>query len=783
MPLNQSNSNLGNPHFSYGYGYPPYPPMEEEEIDLKEIFSTLKRNIWWIVAVTLLTIGGAGAYLYFTSPVYQTSATLEVTSNTKSPLSGANDLLSQGMGLLTIPTDIGTEMAIIQSRSMIERALKLVDFTHRYYQISHFQKREILPYQSPIEVVIEEGQKLLFTIEPLNKREFILEVEGNDPETGEKWEIRRKEKFGDEIVEKGKFKLVILRTGEIPPDTKYQFQWLPVVDTALALQKNLSVTQPSKGANIIEVSFQDTIPQRGAQFVNTLVQVYLKERIKQKTQQADQTLQFIDSQLKEVSKKLAESETALENYKKNNKVVDLSFKAQETLKKLNDVETQYNQLILQEELLNMIIKKLHSPHSITSISTDVIQDPLLGNMIGELQKLLLKKEQLLMEYTPQHPAVIQIEKQIKMLQSMIANRLRTIKKILESKKASLKKLIDQYTALLKNLPKNERRLVDLKRNYMINEKIYSYLLEKRAATAIARSSIISDNRIIDTALVPQTPVKPKKRLILAVAGITGVILGIFLVFLKEFLNTKITSLEEVERLSPIPIVGSIPVIKGLSKKGVSTLLSPNSPFMEAFRVIRANIQFLSPKKRVITVTSTIEGEGKSTISSHLALVYALANKKCVVVNLDMRKPTLHKIFNIPNDYGISDVLANNEGNLERIIHKTQFPNLFVVPSGTIPPNPGELLESPHMEKVWDYLTSNFEVVIFDTPPVGLVIDALEILAKADINLHVVRLNYSKKEFFKTIGDLKENKGIKGMGLVVNGVKNRQGYKYSYGYYS
>jgi capsular exopolysaccharide synthesis family protein len=586
-------------------------------------------------------------------------------------------------------------------------------------------------------------------------------------------------KFGEKIEEKGKFKLVVFKKGKIPPDTKYQFQWLPKIDVALGLKGQLQVEQLNKRANIIQVSFQDTIPSRAAQFVNKLVEVYLNERIKQKTQQADQTLRFIDTQLGKISKELAESELALEDYKKTHKVVDLDLKAQATLKKLNEVEEKYNQLRLKESLLSFILKKVQNPHSLTSISTDVIDDPVLGKMVGELQQLLLQREQFLMEYTPQHPAVVRVEKQIKMLQTMIVNRLQNIKKILESKKVALEKLINEYTALLKNLPENERKLIDLKRRYLVNEKIYSYLLEKRAATAIAKSSIISDNRVIDPALVPEKPFKPKTKLVLVVAGVTGVILGVFLVFLKEFFNSKITSLEEVERNSPIPIVGIVPLIKGLKNGKNSSLLSPKSPLMEAFRVIRTNIKFLSPQKQVITITSTIKGEGKSTIASHLAIVYALANRKTAIVNLDMRKPTLHTIFNIPNDIGISNVLAG-EGELEKIIHKSSIPNLYVIPSGITPPNPGELLQSPKMEEVTRFLRANFDVVIFDTPPVGLVIDALEVLNEADINLYIVRLNYSKREFFKTIGDLKENKKIRGMGLIVNGAKGRGGY-YTYGY--
>jgi len=750
--------------------------MMEEEIDLKELFLILKNNKKWIFFFTFLALLIAGLFVYFSTPLYKTDASVEVSPTPKQI--NTQDLITQALGM-TESSSIDTESEIIKSRSMIEATLNKVNFTKRYFVVKYLKKRELYN-DSPIKVDIEKGKDILFEIEPIDESSFILKAKSDDPDN--EFEYEKKHKYDEKIISPY-FVLTIHKIGEIDLDAKYEFIWRDKVETALELQENLNVSPVSQNANILKITFSDNIPQRVANFVNELINIYINQSIKIKTQQADQTLKFIDEQLKIISKKLAESEVALEQFKKKHNLINVQFESQTIITKLNDVETQLNELILKENTINYIEKKIKNANSVNLISSGLVDDPVLSDLLTQLQQLILQKNTLLIEYTPKHPDVIKVESQIRSLIKMIKNRIYSLKQTILNQKRTLMKIKNQYLNMLKALPQNERKLIDLTRTYQVNEKIYSYLLEKRAATAIAKASILSDNRIIDTAIVPKKPYKPKKALILAIGAILGVVLGIIFVFIKEMLNTKIKTKDDVKKLTDVPIVGSVPHYKE-KYTTLKVFKSPKSSFAEAFRVIRANIKFLSNKQPlVITVTSTVGGEGKTTTSSNLAGIYAIANKKTIVVNLDMRKPTLHTIFDVPNDIGISNVLAG-DAKINQAIKKTTYSNLDVITSGPVPPNPGELIQSKKLDEVIEYLKQNYDVIVFDTPPVGLVIDAINVLVHSDVNLYIVRLNYSKKEYLEVVNDLKYNKNIKGLGIVINDVTNKEaGYGYGYGYYS
>ncbi len=744
-----------------------------EEIDLKELLAIIKNNKKIVISVWIFVVLISGAVAYLLTPQYSTNALVEITPSPTQM--NPQDLISEALGLSST-TNADTESQIIKSRSMILATLNKVNYTKRYFIVKYFKKRELYG-DIPIKVEIVKGKDILFKIIPINDKEFVLKAESEQPDT--EFEFEKQCKFGENI-KTPYFELKVIKTGDIDTDAKYEFIWQDKIQTALDLQQNLNAAAVSTNSNLLNITFSDNIPQRAAKFVNELINIYIQRSVKLKTAQVNQTLDFIDNQLKIVSKKLAESELALENFKKKNKVVDLTAEAQGIIQKLNDLDTKINELLLKENTIDFIERQIQGNNDIKLISAGLIDDPILSNLISQLQQLILKKETLLIEYTPKHPDVIQVNDQIRSLVAMIKNRIFSLRTSINNQMQTLKKIKEEYTKMLENLPQTERKLADLLRNYQVNEKIYSYLLEKRAATAIAKASIVSNNRVIDPAIVPQKPYKPKKPLIVAVGVILGFILGIIAVFMKELLSTKIKSKEDVEKLTDVPIVGTIPHFK---KKDtvLKTLNAPKSAVAEAFRAVRTNLKFISPEKlQVIVVTSTISGEGKTTVSTNLGGVFSLIGKKTLLVNLDMRKPTLHKICKVDNSVGISNVLAN-EKTIDEVIKKTNYPNFDIITSGPIPPNPGELIQSKKMDEVIEELRGKYDIIIFDTPPVGLVVDAMHLLEKSDANIYLFRAGYSKKDFVKTLNDLKE-KGFKHLSVVINDISKKYGnYGYGYGY--
>ena len=378
-----------------------------------------------------------------------------------------------------------------------------------------------------------------------------------------------------------------------------------------------------------------------------------------------------------------------------------------------------------------------------------------------------------------YPEVIKINKNIKHMKNTIINIIKNMKKNIKERKILFEKSIASKQKVLDRLPADERIFGHLNRKFTINEKIYSYLLEKHSETAIIRASTVSKNRILDKALLPSPSVKPKRYIIVLVGLFIGLFLGIAFVLIKNLLNDKIKSEDDITK-SNLPMLGSIPKINSEHNQ-IKVFSSPKSSVAESFRNLRTNLQFMLGSKdvHIISVTSTVGGEGKTTVCTNLGAIMSMAGKKTIILSLDMRKPTLHTKFKLLNRNGMSTVLSEN-ARLSEVIQKTKYENIDIVASGPIPPNPSELIQSKVMENIIEKLKRTYEVIIFDTPPVGLVTDARILMQHSNTTIYVLRAGYSKKSFLNNIKELSKIDNIKGLSVLLNEVK-LEDQKYSYGY--
>jgi len=739
--------------------------IEDDSIDLKEFFYLLKRHKFFILFVTLLITLLAGVYTYLATYYYKTNATIEVGE----VKAGGNDMLFQMLGMGG-GDKVDTDVDIIKSRYMIGNAIKNHNFQERFFAVDKFKKFELYN-NPPFKVDLKKGEGIKFIIIPLKNNLFKL--------IAKKYDFSGEYHFGEDI-KTNHFELIIYKTKPLKY-SKYIFIKEKFEDLIKDIQKHLNVNRMGKKVNLINIEYIDNIPQRDALITNLIAKSFIEDTIKQKTRQASLLLDFVTKQLNKMTRQLGESEVKLEQFKKKTGIVNVSLDSKMLLEKLSKIETQLTELNLKKETIDFVIRNLKTSNI---ISASVLGDPVLQKMVAKLQALILQRNAFLVTYTLKYPKVIAIDNQIRDLKSIIFNRIFTIKKTVDKQYNLLMSIKNRYLNVIKTLPENERKLIDLERNYLVNKKIYEYLYEKKVSAEIAKASTISQNRIIDHALIPDKPFKPKKTLIIIIGFITGLILAVLLALVIDFINTKITSLEDIERYVKLPILGLIPHFK--SKKRF-IINSPKSRISEAFRTLRTNIEFIpvKSKSKIISITSTVGGEGKSTISSNLGIVYSLAKKKTLIINLDMRKPTLHTIFNIDNKKGISNVLAGQE-KIENVIQKTDKENFYIIPSGPIPPNPAELIQSEILFHSLEYLKNKFDIIILDTPPVGIVADAVHVLKHTDVNLYVVRLNYSKKDFLKNINRVVDFYKIHNIGLVINDIKDKTssyGYNYGYGYYS
>ncbi|WP_345984967.1 polysaccharide biosynthesis tyrosine autokinase [Sulfurimonas sp. HSL-1656] len=766
----------------------PVTPVEEDEIDLKAIFSTLYRYKISIILIALLSFMLAAAYAYFKPSVYTASTSIELQAQ-RYWGGQTTDFMTQAFGGGS--TNLDNEQLVLQSRFLAQKALSYLDIGTRYYTTRGYREVELYreaPFIVNIQYIDERAYGLMMELVPLDTEHFELRI---DPPS--QWTVRGilrriglleplketpitysgEHTFGETIATPW-FKLQVRRIAEM--GTKpYRFSVMPNEEMWGMVQGGITTSLPTKMGSILLISYQDNSPLRAKEVVNAVAQAYLDQEIERKTAEADHTLAFIDGQLDAINKALQSSQKNLERFKQSNIVVDISEKATLMAEKLSDYESKLQELDIQQNVLSNLQEYISSNDDISGIAlgAEGFANENLMQMIAELKKKTVERNALLVEYTPLHPDVVKLSESISSLRRSIMYTLDSTLAVIVQRKQSLNKIISDYKRSLEALPVQEQRLANLTRSTMVNEKIYEFLLEKRAETAILRSSTVSKTRVIDKAMVPAVPTKPKRSLIAVVGLILGLIGGIALAFLREFIDNTVKSKEDIEQLTTIPLYGMIPTVKG--KKF-------NSIFFEAFRALRTNLEFMrsdTPYK-TIAVTSTVSGEGKTTVASNLAAILAKGGKKVVVLDLDMRRAKLSEYFDLGNEKGLSTLLSHRH-TLDEVLQHSEQDGVDVIAAGPVPPNPSELIMSEHAETLINTLRERYDHVILDTPPVGLVTDAAILMHRADASLLVARYGYSKKEFVRGLDRLIKDHKIEHVGLVFNGVNLEKNYGYGYGY--
>ncbi|MDY0402939.1 polysaccharide biosynthesis tyrosine autokinase [Sulfurovum sp.] len=753
--------------------------IEEDEIDIREIFSTIYRYKVMIILFILLA-GILSSYIaYFKPNVYKSSATVETGIERYGFMASARqDVLSMAMS--GDAANAETEIEIIKSRFLSQKAAEEVDVTHRYYTTRRFKEVELYK-DSPFKVGMLRGYEISFDFYPVDEKSYRLVVDEALDDNGEAWSYDDVHEYGKEVSTEH-FHLNIVRTKE-PADSKYRFVVFDPKESGLIAHEGVSVQQLSKYSKLLEISYEDNVALRAQEFADALASAYIRQNIENKTQEAERRLAFIEEQLKYITENLKSSALKVEEFKRSSQTVELSAKAQKTIEQISDYESQLSVIGIQEKLLNTLYEQIKSGEGLENISVAnlSLSDPSLSAMIKKLQDTIIEKKQLREDYTEMYPGVVKLTMMITELKKGITSTVKNLKQSTKEKKELLEHSIAKYRATLEQLPADERMFGQLQRKFMVNEKIYSYLLEKRSETELIKAATVSNNRVIDHALYPEEPIKPKRKLIVLVGLILGLILGVAVAFLREFLDDRIKEEEDITKRTSLPLLGNIPHIKDPNEGEIKVFSSPKSGVSEAFRNLRTNLQFMAYEKEslVIATTSTISGEGKTTVSINLGAIMSMAGKKTIILNLDMRKPTLHERFGIDLGKGLSSLLAGR-AMLKEVIQHTQYENLDVITSGPIPPNPSELIQGQMMLKVLEKLKEVYDVIILDTPPIGLVTDARTLMNYADISLYVFRANVSKKGFIKHLETITELHEVPGFGLVFNDMQSGAGYGYGYG---
>ena len=565
----------------------------------------------------------------------------------------------------------------------------------------------------------------------------------------------------------------------------FKFVQRPFDETVRMVQTNLGVTEIGDKTDIVKVVYRSQFPELARDIVNKTVEVYRQQNIEEKSGEASKMLGFIETQLEAISADLNLSEDDLRRYKQENKIAALSQESAALIDAVAKFEVQRAELQIDLYKYSAMLETFHRQGveqlSLPSLSST--EDTVLAGLGMKLAELKEKKGSLLSDLTENAPEIKAINLEIEAVGRQVEQVLRETVSNMQSRLGRLGGVVTTYNQQISNLPEKERALAGLMRSSEVTSQIYTFLLQKHEEARIAKASTIGNIRVIDLAVTPKAPIKPNVRL--------NLLLG--LAFFLEFIDDSLKSIEEVERFVNRPIYGVIPRIPDYRKekemegvKAASAALvtqhSPKSPISEAFRTLRTNIHFADPDRKIVSllITSAGPSEGKSTIVCNLALTMANIERKTLLIDCDLRKPNVHNFFEFERDPGLTSVLSH-EASWRDVMRGTTVDNLFVIPSGPIPPNPTEMLGSRQMKELLAELTKEFDMILFDSPPVLAVTDAAVLNSAVDATLLVVELGRSRGSGVVRAIALLEKVKANLLGIVTNNIF--AGYKYDYGYYS
>ncbi|MFT5913623.1 MAG: tyrosine-protein kinase Etk/Wzc [Bacteroidia bacterium] len=777
----------------------------DDATNIKLYFFKLVR-VWYLFVIALfLSLSIAFFYLQYQMPVYGIKASLLVKQE-----SAGSDMLpfSNKRGYSGFSqfgqSNLSDEIAILRSSGIIEETVQLLDDNVSYFAneelLNIFPEKniELFSGHSPFQVEIDKSHPQLlnavFRLEIKSESSYILSMneetvligaysEQNNVERvglSKNISFSKEYKFGEKVVADNFEFTVALRS--LPTNTNYSFLLTVPTQVAEAYKNRLRISQENGQSKVLTLSVSGSVPEKDKSFLDKLSEVYLQFKLDEKKKYFNQSIDFIDIQLIQLTDSLKDVEDSLELFRKQGQMMDLGFASTNLLNGLSELDTRKAEIEMKEKYYLQLEKYIKN-----NLDEDILVPSLIGINEGSLESMLAKYMDLTQKLRKQK----MIFKDGKIIDNSVSDEIAEIKlaiiayvdnlkKSNDLLKSELNRRINEYKREFSKLPAKDRELLNIKRKFELNDNIYTLLLSKRIELGITKAGITSDIQLLEPAKFTGK-LGPNTRKIYAIALIIG--LGIPLIFmvLMDLLNDKLSGIDELKRMTNIPVIGS--VCQSNMNTSLVVANQPKSPVSEMFRSIRMNMGFMLPKNKktpVIAITSYISGEGKTFVSMNISCTFAFTGKKVVLIGADLRKPKIAADFNIQNDVGLSGYLSGNV-ELNQIIKPSGYENLDVILSGIEPPNPVELLEDSRMDKLIEELSGIYDYIIIDTAPLGLVSDYYAIMNKADMSIFVVREGYSRKKSIDLVNEVYEKHKIENFSILYNGVKTGVGYGYGYGY--
>lgn len=763
---------------------------EEKALEIRYVVAKYIRYWPWYVLFTLIFLIATFLFHRYTVDEYEVTGSMVIKTNTspEARILDRSNIFNSGINL-------ENDILRLRSKNLAREALKKVHFDVEYFAKTNIKAIELYD-RSPVRIIVDwdhlqvtDTQVELEILSEQNFRlvpfaESILDINSAQA-AGDESIYNKTYTFGTEIeTGRSKFTVHLVNPGRVGDVLVFQLKNPSTLEEKWA--KAVNVGMENEYSSVLRLSTTTKVVEKGRDYINALMESYIDYDLNEKNKIQENTIAFIEEQLGFLEDSLKLKERELQDFKVENKLLDVSAEFSNILSKMNDLDERNAELDYQlkyfEEIRNYMEMKSKDFSEVIAPSVIGVPDPLLNGLIQTLVTLSQDRRKLLATVNENHPEVIKIDVQMEKIQDALFENVVNLIANTKKQQQSIQREIGTYDAEFATLPESESKYTGIFREFKLRESLYTYLLEKRAEAGIARASNVSDNAILDAAK-KGTLVFPKKQQNYALAVVLGLFLPFGFIVVRDMFDDSIKDQRDLKKHFMIPQLGVI----GYSQKETNRVVleHPKSAVAESFRSLRSAITYLASGKNTkrILVTSSVSGEGKTFTSLNLASAMALGSKKTVVVGGDLRRPKLASYFGGTEKLGLSTYLIG-KAEPETIIMPTEQENLSYVPSGVIPPNPAELLQTQRLKDFLQFLDDRFDIIIFDTPPMGLVSETIDLMRLFDINLYVVRQNYTIKDHLVMINDLFNNKQVKNVYGVFNGIINSgyhyEGYNYGYG---
>lgn len=763
---------------------------DNDKINLKEEFDKYIYYWRWFVLALCISFCCAYYYIKITPPQYNSSAYIMIKDNLKSGISdelkAVSDLGIVGNSSTNNPAN---EIFIIKSRKIVSRIVDSLELNVSYFNYEETKTTEAYK-SSAIKINFLDEKNLHKLIDTA----FVVSFAAKD-----RFSIKNSE---DEILQSAHFDEIIIseklgnfkitKNLSVTENKTNQEDILVVIKPIKKVVSNyaarINVSAISDFSSILKLEINDINKPKAEDILNELIKQYNLEALRDKNEISKKTKEFIEERLQSMSVELGLIQDKLKDYKTEFDISGFSQQAEIDFESISDYNAKIVKLKTQLTLIEWAENDLKKHTQNTEILPENLgfSDEITSKAIQDYNTLILEKQRLQIKAGDKNPSLIILQNRIQVLRQNLFRNLENLKASIEIQLRKMLKESEVAQAKIAQIPLKERGIIDIQRQKAIYSELYSYLLRKKEETAISLAVTVSNAKIIDVAYSSDNSISPKKNIIYLIALLAGLIIPFLIIYLKFLLDTKIHNRKDIENNLNIPYLGDIPNSESSEKIIVKT--EARTSTAEAFRLLKANLSFMLPKTdansmgKVIFITSTISGEGKSFISLNLAATIALTNKKVLLLGLDLRAPKITDYLELPDRKGVTNYILDDKLTLKELIFNVpDIKNVDIISSGLIPPNPSELLLNDRVKNLLEIAKKEYDFILVDTAPVSLVSDTLLIADLADMFLYVTRANHLDKRMLIVPETLYKEKKLPNMAIVLNGTDSKRGYGYGYGY--